>query len=178
MQVVDTAAHCCAMCQSVKNCSFWTYTPCWSNLGCRGTAAKPSCYGKAGSCCWLKDAAGFAGRAQGRPGQVSGSTKQIPLQPTSVSAQLSADGKTAVARIVNHAAATQTARISLVGMPGGPPATASAVSMASSDLSAENTAADVNHVAPVPLSDCKLTNEGTVEVELPGYSFTIVTMKV
>ena len=110
-------------------------------------------------------------------GQVSFVGKNI-VQPTSVSAQLSADGKTAVARIVNHAAATQTARISLVGMPGGPLATASAVSMASSDLSAENTAADVNHVAPVPLSDCKLTNEGTVEVGLPGFSFTIVTMKV
>ena len=110
-------------------------------------------------------------------GQVSFVGKNI-VQPTSVSAQLSADGKTAVARIVNHAAATQTARISLAGMPGGPLATASAVSMASSDLSAENTAADVNHVAPVPLSDCKLTNEGTVEVMLPGFSFTIVTMKV
>ena len=71
LRLTDTAAHCCTLCQSFKNCSFWTYEYA-------GPAAQPNCYGKAGACCYLKTAAAWAGRASGGPGAISGSTRQLP----------------------------------------------------------------------------------------------------
>ena len=71
----NSSASCCAMCQTFKNCTFWTYE--------RGSspAAKPTCYGMAGACCYLKTAAAWAGRSPGEPSGVSGSTKTLPPLP-------------------------------------------------------------------------------------------------
>ena len=75
LRLVDTPAQCCMLCQNYKNCTFWTYehgnTP----------AAKPTCYGMAGACCYLKTAAAWAGRTHGEPSGVSGSTKPLPPLP-------------------------------------------------------------------------------------------------
>ena len=90
----------------------------------------------------------------------------------SVSSQLSSDGKTAVVRIVNHGA-VEAASIKLRGIQA--PIEATAVTMASNDLQAENTAAKPDHVAPKSLG---ATCQGlTVAVELPGSSYTVVTIK-
>ena len=53
-------------------------------------------------------------------------------------------------------------------------ATASAVTLASDDLDADNTPSDVDRVAPRPLD--AQAEGGTVTVALPGHSFTVVTM--
>ena len=68
VQITDTAAGCCKMCLSFKNCSFYTF-----EYG--GTAAQPTCYSKQGGCCFLKTAAAAGGGSPGEPGAVSGSTK-------------------------------------------------------------------------------------------------------
>jgi len=95
------------------------------------------------------------------------------LSPVSVSAQRSSDGETVVARIVNHGV-EQSAHLTLGGFNAK---VATAVSMASDDLDAENTAADADHVAPVPLSKSNCTVQGaTVQVALPGFSYTVVTI--
>ncbi len=92
------------------------------------------------------------------------------VEPTSVSAQLSADRLTLVARIVNHGGPT-AATLRLAGFAA---ATASAVTLASDDLDADNTPSDVDRVAPRPLD--AQAEGGTVTVALPGHSFTVVTM--
>jgi alpha-L-arabinofuranosidase len=107
-----------------------------------------------------------------KAGTVSFVGKNI-IQPMSVSAQLSASGKTLVVRIVNHGAPT-SASLSLEGFKGTG-LLATAVTMASDDLAAENTAADVGHVAPTVLHGCAVLG-GHVELQLPGKSYTVVTM--
>ena len=77
VKLTDSPAHCCAMCQSFKNCSYWTYEHA-------GSAAKPTCYSQAGGCCFLKTAAAFTGRAKGQAGCTSGSTKP-PAPPATFS---------------------------------------------------------------------------------------------
>lgn len=54
---------------------------------------------------------------------------------------------------------------------------ATAVTMASDDLAAENTAADVAHVAPAPLANISTSGRGTVVGMLPGKSYTVFTMR-
>ena len=73
-KLTDSAASCCAMCQSFKNCTFWTYS-----YG--GTAAQPTCYGEAGACCFLRTATAWAGRTVAQAPIVSGSTKPLPVPP-------------------------------------------------------------------------------------------------
>ena len=75
-----------------------------------------------------------------------------------------------VARIVNHGGPT-AATLRLAGFAA---ATASAVTLASDDLDADNTPSDVDRVAPRPLD--AQAEGGTVTVALPGHSFTVVTM--
>jgi hypothetical protein len=70
LRLVDNEAQCCAMCQSLKNCSFWTFEH-------GGTAAKPTCYQYSGACCLLKTAAA-AGNSVSNPTATSGSMKPIP----------------------------------------------------------------------------------------------------
>jgi len=126
-----------------------------------------------GNCyvCMISD--DIASRLETRPDAVSFVGKNI-VEPLSASAQLSADGKKVVARVVNHGA-SKSARIKLIGFAA---ATASAVSLASDDLTAENTAADVDHVAPKQLhaADCTVAAGGAVTVALPSQSYTVVTM--
>ena len=69
VQLVDSPAQCCALCQSLKNCSYWTAdTTSW---------AKPLCYGMPGGCCFLKTVAA-AGKQQPTPGATSGTSKNVP----------------------------------------------------------------------------------------------------
>jgi len=72
LRLAASSETCCEMCQSLKNCSLWTF-----EYG--GTAAKPTCYQYQSACCYLKTDAAATGRAAGRPGDVSGST--TPLKP-------------------------------------------------------------------------------------------------
>ena len=72
--LTDSAASCCATCQSIKNCTFWTYS-----YG--GTVARPTCYGEAGACCFMRTAAAWAGRSVAQAPIVSGSTKPLPAPP-------------------------------------------------------------------------------------------------
>ena len=78
---LDSAAKCCALCQSLKNCSFFTYA-----YG--GTAAKPTCYSQAGGCCYLKGTAGGTGGKDCATGCTSGSTKPLPPPPPPPAVQL------------------------------------------------------------------------------------------
>jgi hypothetical protein len=70
LRLVDSEAQCCTMCQSLKNCSFWTFEH-------GGTAAKPTCYQYSRACCLLKTAAA-AGGSVSNPTATSGSMKPIP----------------------------------------------------------------------------------------------------
>jgi len=72
LRYVQNTAECCALCQKYKNCTFWTRTP------------GPKCYDKEASCCYLKTAVAWAGRAPGTPGVISGSTKPLPVLPGKV----------------------------------------------------------------------------------------------
>ena len=121
--------------------------------------------------CYVCSIAGdIASKLGPKPGAVSFVGKNIRI-PTSVSAQLSADGKTLVARIVNHGAPVQ-ATLALAGFRAS---AASASTLASDDLSAENTPSEVDHVAPEVLQGCS-AHGNTVVVSLPGTSYTVVTM--
>ena len=71
LRLTDSPAHCCAICQLYKNCTFWTYS-----VG--GTPAKPTCYSFSGGCCFLKTAAAWADRATASGDIVSGSTSPLP----------------------------------------------------------------------------------------------------
>ena len=74
VKFVDNAAQCCTLCQALDNCTFYTYDT---------NPAKPNCYGTPDkSCCFLKTAAAFAGRAAGSPNTVSGSPSPIPAPIT------------------------------------------------------------------------------------------------
>jgi hypothetical protein len=74
VKFVDNAAQCCTLCQALDNCTFYTYDT---------NPAKPNCYGTPDkSCCFLKTAAAFAGRAAGSPNTVSGSPSPLPAPIT------------------------------------------------------------------------------------------------
>lgn len=122
------------------------------------------------------DVGDVAKRLQPHEGAYSFATTRNVVVPPSVSAMLSADGRTAVARIVHHAETPAEASLALRGFVA---ASATAVTLASDDKEADNTAADVSRVAPRPLdaSDCAVGADGaTVSVALPALSFTVVTM--
>ena len=106
------------------------------------------------------------------PGAVSFEGSNVVSQ-VSVSAQQATDRGTIVARVVNHGAAT-TAIMRLNGFKA---AAASAVHLASDDLAAENTAANVSRVAPVVVPECCSVKNNLIEVMLAGQSYTVVTIK-
>ena len=95
------------------------------------------------------------------------------VEPDSASAQLSADGKTLVSRIVNNGPATN-AVISLAGFVAGE---ASAVALASDDLDAENTAAVPDRVAPAKTDASVAAGGASVSVALPATSYVVVTIQ-
>jgi len=64
-------SQCCELCQSFKNCSFWTYSA-------GGTPDKPTCYSTAGACCYLKTAAAAGGEKTNCPTCTAGSTSHAP----------------------------------------------------------------------------------------------------
>jgi hypothetical protein len=69
LRLVDSPGQCCSLCQSLKNCSYWTAdTQSW---------AKPLCYGMPGGCCFLKTAAA-AGQQKPTPAATSGSRLNVP----------------------------------------------------------------------------------------------------
>ena len=68
-RTVDSPADCCAMCQTLANCSFWTYETT--------TPAKPTCYSLDGACCFLRTAAAY-GAGSTNPGATGGSTEPLP----------------------------------------------------------------------------------------------------
>jgi hypothetical protein len=70
LRLVDRSAQCCALCQGLANCSYWTFEH-------GGTAAKPNCYDKPGACCFLKTSAAKGG-SQPYPGATSGSGDDVP----------------------------------------------------------------------------------------------------
>ena len=73
LRLTNDAAGCCALCQSLKNCSFFTYSD-------GGVVGKPRCYATEGQgCCFLKTAEGGKNPGAGCSACISGSTK--PLQP-------------------------------------------------------------------------------------------------
>jgi hypothetical protein len=72
VKLVDTAAQCCALCQTFKNCTFWTYSA-------GGTKAKPTCYSDPRACCFLNTAAAWAGRTSASGSIEGGSTKPLPV---------------------------------------------------------------------------------------------------
>ena len=75
LRLVDSPAHCCALCQTYKNCTFWTYSG-------GGTPAHPTCYSFSGACCFLKTDAAKGLDQPDKAGVVSGSTKPYPPLPT------------------------------------------------------------------------------------------------
>ena len=93
------------------------------------------------------------------------------LSTASVSAQLSADGGTAVVRIVNLGSAPRAATI---GMSSFAVASASAVALAASDMSAVNTPANVDNVSPRPIG-CRADPAGAT-LTVPGFAYTVVTL--
>ena len=122
------------------------------------------------------DVASIESRLSPHAGAASFATTRDVVEPPSVVAAISDDGATAVARIVHHGSAPATAALSLDGFVA---ASATAVTLASDDREADNTAADVARVAPRPLAaaDCTVGASGaSVRVVLPALSFTVVTM--
>ena len=73
LRLKNSPAECCALCQGLKNCSFFTYSA-------NEAGASPTCYGKPGGCCFLKTAAGGI-PAPGCPGCTSGSTTKPLASP-------------------------------------------------------------------------------------------------
>ena len=75
LRLAENAAACCALCQSLTNCTFFTYSAA-------GTVAKPTCYKEVGKgCCFLKTAARGGNGAPGCPTCTSGSVKPLPPLP-------------------------------------------------------------------------------------------------
>jgi len=70
--LTDTADQCCTMCLSLENCTFFTFSA-------GGEPAKPTCYGQAGGCCFLRTASAWANRGVAGEEVVSGSTKPLPV---------------------------------------------------------------------------------------------------
>lgn len=121
--------------------------------------------------CYVCSIAGdIASKLSPKPGAVSFVGKNVRI-PTSVSAQLSTGGKTLVVRIVNHGAPVEAS----LALKGFKASVASASTLASNDLNAENTPSDVDRVAPKRLQGCTVDGD-TVVVQLPGTSYTVVTM--
>ena len=77
LRLKNSAAECCSLCQSLKNCSFFTYSA-------GGVPTKPTCYNKAGGCCFLKTAEGGINGQAGCTQCMSGSTKPLPAAPATV----------------------------------------------------------------------------------------------
>lgn len=69
VRLADNVGQCCALCQSLKNCSFFTF----SDSG----AVDPTCYDMPGSCCFLKTAAAEGGGAPDA-GCTSGTRQNVP----------------------------------------------------------------------------------------------------
>jgi len=74
---MNRAAKCCALCQSFKNCTYFTYSA-------GGTPSKPICYNKPGGCCFLNTAAASAGKRGGCDTCTAGSTKPLPVPPAPI----------------------------------------------------------------------------------------------
>jgi hypothetical protein len=130
-------------------------------------------------CAIQGEPASWAPRLQPSVGAVCFEGEGIVV-PASVSAQQSADGRTIVARLVNRAGAAVPAFIDVSGL-GAPIASASAVAMAAADLGAQNCAADCSSaagckVAPHALTGVKVASAKRVDLELPAYSYTVVSM--
>ena len=122
--------------------------------------------------CYVCSIAGdIASKLRPKPGAVSFVGKNIRI-PLSVSSQLSADGNTLVARVVNHGAPLRGATLTLAGFTA---AKATASTLASDDLGAENTPSDVDNVAPKALGGCNVQGNAVV-IDLPGTSYTVITM--
>ena len=68
---MTSPAQCCALCQSFKNCSYWTYSA-------GGTPTKPICYAMPGGCCFMNTADGAAGKQMTCPVCTAGSAKALP----------------------------------------------------------------------------------------------------
>ena len=75
LRLKNSPAECCALCQGLKNCSFFTYSA-------GGAVAKPTCYSQAGGCCFLKTTEGGINGPAGCTQCMSGSTKPLPAPPT------------------------------------------------------------------------------------------------
>jgi hypothetical protein len=74
LRIKNSVAECCSLCQSLKNCSFFTYSA-------GGVPTKPTCYSQAGGCCFLKTAEGGINGQAGCTQCMSGSTKPLPASP-------------------------------------------------------------------------------------------------
>jgi alpha-L-arabinofuranosidase len=94
------------------------------------------------------------------------------IQPLSASAYQSEDKKTIVARVVNHGSTKLDASLTMTGP--WKPTSATAECMASADLNAENSAADVGNVAPRLLTGVSI-NGAAVNFTLPAFSYAVVT---
>ena len=101
-------------------------------------------------------------------------------RPPSVSAQLSTSGATLVVRVVNRGL---TPEVTTIAVSGFVAAKASAVVLSSMDLNAENTAAEVDNVAPVahsgagaPVISSDAHGGVLVTMTVPAYSYTIATL--
>lgn len=73
LRPADSAAKCCGLCQSLANCSYFTYSA-------GGAAGQPTCYGKPYGCCFLKTVEGGVG-APGCATCTSGSVRPLPPAP-------------------------------------------------------------------------------------------------
>ena len=75
--------------------------------------------------------------------------------------------------MVNHQAAAMQAVVAVKGLKV---VTAKCVTMAKDDLTADNSAADVENVAPAPLACSVGAGGSTVSVGLPGLSYTTIVI--
>lgn len=73
LRLTDSLAQCCALCESLKNCTFFSYEHGLSPAG------KPTCYSWTGGCCFLKTTAA-KGASAPTPGATSGSTQPITAE--------------------------------------------------------------------------------------------------
>ena len=117
LRLTSSPAQCCALCQSLKNCTFFTYSG-------GGTVAKPTCYSTVGKgCCFLKTAEGGDG-SPGCPTCTSGSTKPLPAPPALVFALpyiLHDAAKTRGLMLINKQHTGVTVKLSAAALAGGTP---------------------------------------------------------
>ena len=97
------------------------------------------------------------------------------VAPVSVSAQSSDDSSSIVVRVVNQGSLTTKVILTVVGWGVHTTVKATAVSMASDDLNADNSAADVDNVTPVANSDVTI-NAKSIIVGLPSHSYTVISL--